>query len=118
MPILYTVAGQRETFAHRSDPNLRQDLCKHCLPNTGTLGTNSLRPKVHQALLQQTFEQDNVFHEISKDEPNTYITGVDTGASTSCVNGRNILVPGSLRRLKKSIKLDGIAGGHSVEYTG
>ena len=118
MAMLSTVAGQHQTFALKSDTNLRRDLRKHRLPNTGALGTNSLRPKVRQALLQRMFEQDNIFHEISKNEPNTYSTVLDTGASTSCVNDRNILVPGSLRRLKKPIKLDGIAGGHSVEYTG
>ena len=118
LTMLGTVAGQRETFLLQSDVQLRQNLRKYRLPNTGALGTNRLNPKVRRALLQQMQDQDDIFQEISKNEPNTYSTIIDTGASASCVNDRNILVPGSLRRLQKPIKLDGIAGGQMVEYTG
>lgn len=66
LTMLGTVTGQRETFLLQSDVQLRQNLRKYRLPNTGALGTNRLNPQVRQALLQQMQDQDDIFQEISK----------------------------------------------------
>ena len=108
-----------DQFQLRSDLRLRKQLRCYRSKLNGSLDVTKIPDgNVKLALRTRIQESSDAFNDFTKCAPNAFTGIVDTGASWNAVNDPELCVPGSIRKLEKSITLDGIAGGVSIEESG
>ncbi len=106
-----------QAFQLKSDLQFEQQMKPHIGPQGG-LQTDQLSPSNLKILNAQLKVTDFAFKEHTKACPDTFSSILDSGASWHAVNKISMCKPGSLRKLATPIILNGIAGGHKVEYSG
>ena len=117
LSVIAASATQAHPFELKSDKRFRTHLRKYrsCL---GYLDSVKVSPDDLPELHRRIKANTDTFKQVTQDSMSVTSSVVDTGASFSCWNSLKDIDPKSIRRLKKPIKLGGIAGGLSVEYIG
>ena len=109
-------------FQLQSDKLFHKDLRGFKSPlggiDSNKLSSSSSKPHVHKALLHKMQSDTAMFHEILGDSLVVVSSVIDSGASFTSINSqcRSLIVPGTMVKLDSPIELDGIAGGHLVEW--
>ena len=125
MTILTALAtiGSSNPFELKSERALRRDLRRFQGPSGG-LDSNKLycnpgKRHVHKALLTRLETDTTIFKDTIKDSQVSISSAVlDSGASFTAITSADLhlVIPGSWKRLRSPIILDGIAGGVTVEW--
>ena len=109
-------------FQLASDAQLRRSLTRYKHPlgglNTNKLSLSTAKSSPHQALLTQLQNNEQEFRDILNPDLNLPIHSavIDSGASFTSINNKDLVAEGTMVRLEQPIMLDGIAGGITVEY--
>ena len=117
MTMMGQISGQANAFQLSSDLAQQHRMQKYRNPKGG-INISNITPGDLVALNTTLKRQDDTFKTLTNNNPNIISTVVDTGASWHVSKYPRLCIPGSLRRLDQPIPLEGIAGGHQIEYTG
>ena len=119
MAMMGSVVGKHDTFDLSANAALRRNLRHYRSKLDGRLDTNKIpRGPVLHALQMKLRESHEMFVRFTSQNPDSYSSILDTGASWTAINDKSLCDPGSIHKLDEPIELDGIAGGLLIEYTG